>query len=155
MRGYSGIMTTSDSSSCSLNGDGSPVHTPNLSTTPTLWEPKPGGVQTPEPLWHLRVAVLKDQEGQGDCRGRCFAFKTYHHLTHASNQLIAAFGKACEMKKCGVDSPDAMGGRVNDGRTENITIEYDSEKATEPWQQFKSRLTALEDEWEHETSCML
>ena len=84
------------------------------------------------------------------------AFKSLHHLTHAANQLQAAFGSKFEMKKCGVESPDAMGGRVNDGRSENITIEYESESAGElGWKEFLHQLTALEDEWDHEGMSVL
>jgi hypothetical protein len=81
-------------------------------------------------------------------------FKSMHHLTHAANQLEAAFRDTFDIRKCGCDTPDAMGGRVNDGRCENITIEYESETAKEGWKQFLGRLKALEDEWEHETSML-
>ncbi len=73
-----------------------------------------------------------------------------HHLTHAANQLEAAFRDSFEIKKCCVETPDAMGGRVNDGRSENVTIDFDSETASESWEQFLARLKTLEDEWEHE-----
>jgi hypothetical protein len=43
-----------------------------------------------------------------------------------------------------------MGGRVNDGRTENITVEFDGETAKGNWKEFLGRLRGLEDEWEHE-----
>ena len=59
------------------------------------------------------------------------------------------------MRKCGCNSPDAMGGRVNDGRCENITIEYETETVKEGWKQFTGRLKVLEDEWEHEEVSML
>lgn len=73
-----------------------------------------------------------------------------HHLTHAANQLENAFSSTFEIRKCGVETPDAQGGRVNDGRSENITIEYDSASAKEGWKAFLEKLNALEDEWEHE-----
>jgi hypothetical protein len=45
-----------------------------------------------------------------------------------------------------------MGGRVNDGRSENITIEYETDgKRTIGWQDFLAKLKALEDEWDHES----
>lgn len=47
-----------------------------------------------------------------------------------------------------------MGGRVNDGRSENITIEFETETAKEGWKQFLGRLKVLEDEWEHEESML-
>lgn len=77
-----------------------------------------------------------------------------HHLTHAANQLDAAFG-TFDIKKCGVETPDAMGGRVNDGRSENITIEFESDSSPESWKDFLARLKTLEDEWEHETTSVL
>ena len=73
-----------------------------------------------------------------------------HHLTHAANQLDAVFRDAFAIRKCGVETPDAMGGRVNDGRSENVTIEFDSETSSESWSDFLARLKVLEDEWEHE-----
>lgn len=73
-----------------------------------------------------------------------------HHLTHAANQLEAAFRDSFEIKKCGVETPDAMGGRVNDGRCENVTIDFNSDTSTESWKDFLARLTVLEDEWDHE-----
>lgn len=48
-----------------------------------------------------------------------------------------------------------MGGRVNDGRCQNFTIEYETETAKEEWRQFTGRLKVLEDEWEHEELSML
>jgi len=49
-----------------------------------------------------------------------------------------------------------MGGRVNDGRSENITIEYDSgAKDTLAWKDFLGTLTTLEDEWDHEGMSVL
>jgi hypothetical protein len=71
-------------------------------------------------------------------------------LTHATNQLVAAFGNEFDIKKCGVETPDAMGGRVNDGRTENITVEFHSDSANMGWKDFLGKLRRLEDEWEHE-----
>lgn len=44
-------------------------HTPKH----TLWQPKPtNGAEALEPMWHLRVSVLKDAEGMGDCPDRRF-----------------------------------------------------------------------------------
>jgi len=82
-------------------------------------------------------------------------FKSKHHLTHAANQLEEAFREKFGIRKCGCDSPDAMGGRVNDGRCQNFTIEYETETASEEWRQFTERLRRLEDEWEHEEVSML
>lgn len=56
------------------------------------------------------------------------------------------------MKKCGLEMGDAMGGRVNDGRTENITIEFDSDIGSNGgWKNFLGTLKQLEDEWDHES----
>ena len=49
-----------------------------------------------------------------------------------------------------------MGGRVDNGRQEHITIEYDSDAAGAiGWQDFMARLTTLETEWEHERTSAL
>lgn len=136
----------SNDCSCDFNGNGEKVH---IEDKHCLWQPKNTHLKE-EPLWHLRVLVLKDQEARADAPGRKFQFKSKHHLTHATNQLEAAFGDAFDMRKCGVETPDAMGGRVNDGRCENVTIEYESEKAAVGWAEFLGKLKALEDEWDHE-----
>jgi hypothetical protein len=49
-----------------------------------------------------------------------------------------------------VETPDAQGGRVNDGRSENITIEFDTKTAKMGWSEFLTSLRVLEDEWERE-----
>jgi len=138
-----------------LNGNGEKVALNN--TQHTLWQPKPHtGSEISEPLWYLRVSILKDHDGRGDCPSRRFAFKSLHHLTHAANQLEGMFGSTLDIRKCGIEAPDAMGGRVNDGRSEHITIEYDSDAAgAVGWQDFMSRLTGLEAEWEHEGMSVL
>jgi len=141
-------MCSSDSSAVELHGNGEKVH---LENKHCLWTPRKTD-ESKEPLWHLRVQVLKDHEGRGDAPGRIFAFKSLHHLNHAASQLEAAFSDIYDirMKKCGVETPNAMGDRVNDGRCENITIEFDSETATQGWEQFLEKLKHLEDEWANE-----
>jgi hypothetical protein len=157
MRGYYGIMSSSDSSTVDLHGNGEEVH---LENKHCLWTPKNTG-ECKEPLWHLRVQVLKDQEGRGDCPSKKFAFKSLQHLTHAANQLEAAFSETYDitMKKCGVETPNAMGDRVNDGRCENITIEFDSEASKAGWSEFLQKLRGMEEEWEqeerHQGQCVL
>jgi hypothetical protein len=78
-----------------------------------------------------------------------------HHLTHASNQLDAEFGTAFDVRKCGLEKGDAMGGRVNDGRSGNVTIEFDSNTSKEGWKSFLGKLKSLENEWEHEGMSVL
>jgi len=77
-------------------------------------------------------------------------FKSKQDLDRATNQLEATFGDAFDMKKCGVETPDAMGDRVSDGRCANVTIEYDSDMAKTGWSEFLARLKALEGEWDIE-----
>jgi len=141
-------MSSSESSPVHLNGNGQKVYFE--SSKHMLWQPKNTGLKVEEPLWHLRVSVLKDREGRGDCPSRRFAFKSLHHLTHAANQLEAAFGQTFDIRKCGVEVPDAMGGRINDGRSECVTIEFESDTAISTWEDFLGKLKALEDEWERE-----
>ncbi|KAF7879892.1 uncharacterized protein EAF02_007529 [Botrytis sinoallii] len=146
MRGYSDIMNASDKE---LHGNGQRVDLPHENMgAHTLW--KQNSERT-TPIWHLRVTVLKNGDARGDCPNRVFAFKTLEDVTRAINQVEAAFGNTFELKKCGIDSPDAMGGRVNDGRSENITIEFDSNVTRESWAEFLARLKGLEDEWSHAT----
>ncbi|KAA8572213.1 hypothetical protein MFRU_060g00110 [Monilinia fructicola] len=147
MRGYSDIMNTSDNPSVELHGNGQRVTLPHEEVgAHTLWKQNSS---TRTPIWHLRVTVLKDGDIRGDCPNRIFSFKTLEDVTRAINQIEAAFGNTFELKKCGIDSPDAMGGRVNDGRSENITIQFDSDVAKEPWNEFLVRLRGLEDNWLH------
>lgn len=78
-------MSSSDNSSISLNGNGEKVITPQ-ELKHTLWQPS-ATVEVKEPLWHLRVSVLKDSEGRGDCPSRTFV--SIHFL---SCLVYAAFG---------------------------------------------------------------
>ncbi|KAB8301671.1 hypothetical protein EYC80_003506 [Monilinia laxa] len=144
---YSDIMNTSDNPSVELHGNGQRVTLPHEDVgAHTLWKQNS---TTRPPIWHVRVTVLKDGDIRGDCPNRIFSFKTLEDATRAINQVEAAFGETFELKKCGIDSPDAMGGRVNDGRSENITIQFDSNVAKEPWNEFLVRLRELEDNWLH------
>jgi hypothetical protein len=77
------------------------------------------------------------------------AFASLEQLTRAVNQIEAAFSNSFELKKCGIETPDAMGGRVNDGRSENVTIEFDSKLAEGGWKEFLIKLKGLEADWEH------
>jgi len=69
-------------------------------------------------------------------------------LTRAANQLEATFENVVVIGKCGINFPDAMGGRVNDGRCEHITIEYDSDAPNAiGWKEFLQKLGELERQW--------
>jgi hypothetical protein len=67
MRGYFGIMAEN---SCEVNGNGEKVNIENAAKH-LLWQPR-SDTPKQEPLWHLRVSVLKDQEGRGDAPSRRF-----------------------------------------------------------------------------------
>lgn len=69
MKGYSGVMTLSACSTCDLHGNGEKVQIENKHC---LWQPKNTGEPKEEPMYHLRVSVLKDQEVRGDCQSRRF-----------------------------------------------------------------------------------
>ncbi len=68
MRGYFGIMAED---SCEVNGNGDKVNIENAAKH-MLWQPRNDSALKPEPLWHLRVSVLRDQEGRGDAPSRRF-----------------------------------------------------------------------------------
>jgi hypothetical protein len=57
--------------SCELNGNGEKVKLENAAKH-LLWQPRNDGIPKQEPLWHLQVSVLKDQEGRGDAPSRRF-----------------------------------------------------------------------------------
>lgn len=67
MRGYFGIMAEN---SCEVNGNGERVKIENAAKH-LLWQPRSDSPKQ-EPMWHLRVSVLKDQEGRGDAPSRRF-----------------------------------------------------------------------------------
>ncbi|PQE08375.1 hypothetical protein CJF32_00002550 [Rutstroemia sp. NJR-2017a WRK4] len=117
LRGYSDIMH-SDENMVVLDGSGQKVDLPHANPH-HLWEQQ-NQLGTKTPVWHLRVTVLKDQEARGDCPPHIFAFPSLEQLTRAVNQIEAAFGETFDLKKCGIETPDAMGGRVNDGRMSNV-----------------------------------
>ncbi|PQE14074.1 hypothetical protein CJF30_00006867 [Rutstroemia sp. NJR-2017a BBW] len=137
----------SDENIVVLDGSGQKVDLPHANPH-HLWE-QHNQLATKTPVWHLRVTVLKDQEARGDCPPHIFAFPSFEQLARAVNQIEAAFGETFDLKKCGIETPDAMGGRVNDGRSENITIEFDSKVAEVGWKEFLIKLKGLEAEWEH------
>jgi hypothetical protein len=68
MKGYFGIMSDN---SCELNGNGERIKIENAAKH-MLWTPRNEDTPKQEPLWHLRVSVLKDQEGRGDAPSRRF-----------------------------------------------------------------------------------
>ena len=68
MRGYFGIMAEN---SCEINGNGEKIKIEDVAKH-LLWQPRNDGITRQEPLWHLRVSVLKDQEGRGDAPSRRF-----------------------------------------------------------------------------------
>ncbi|KAG9232045.1 hypothetical protein BJ875DRAFT_443542 [Amylocarpus encephaloides] len=147
MRGYSGIMSTSCNQHIELNGNGDKVHH-EPDDHHRLWEAHTQS--RGQPLWHLRVRVLRDQCLRGDCPAKSFEFKTMQGLQQATTQLEAAFSDVFRIRKCGLDTPDAMGGRVNDGRSENVTIEFETEATASGWGEFLATLQRIEGEWKME-----
>lgn len=67
MRGYAGIMSTSCNKDIELNGQGHKVH---MEECHHLWMPQ--GEAKNDPLWHLRISVLRDQCARGDCPSKSF-----------------------------------------------------------------------------------
>jgi len=74
MRGYFGIMAEN---SCEINGNGEKVTIENTAKH-LLWQPRNDSIPKQEPLWHLRVSVLKNQEGRGDAPSRRFVSSSSH-----------------------------------------------------------------------------
>jgi hypothetical protein len=85
MRGYFGMMSEN---SCDVNGNGERVKIDNAAKH-LLWQPRNEGTPKEEPLWHLRVSVLKDQEGRGDAPSRRFVslFIVPHQWLSVSNRI--------------------------------------------------------------------
>jgi len=133
-------------------------HHPLAATHPAhhLWEPAAADNRE-EPLYRLRVSVLKDKEAQGDCPSRVFTFKTLTHVIHASDQITETFGKSFSgytVKNLGMDIPEAGEQNVEDGRTQALTIEFDSVGANETWKEFLARLVAAERRWMKDFECL-
>ncbi|KAG9246733.1 hypothetical protein BJ878DRAFT_495831 [Calycina marina] len=144
MRGYTDIMACAEV----LNGNGTKVTTEE--GIHALWQPKS---PSDEPHWYLRISVMNDHEIRGDCPNRLFLFKSQKSLTRAAEKIDTMFGDAVTIRKCGINFPNAMGGRVNDGRCEHITIDYDSNSpGAVGWQNFLSQLTELEAGWERDAN---
>ncbi|MCJ1225533.1 hypothetical protein MMC12_002182 [Toensbergia leucococca] len=127
----------------------------NLNAMPaqphTLWQKPPGMFgDIPEPLYRLRLSVLNDNEGYGDCPSRMFVFKNLDNLTTATNKIDDVFGggfSEYKISKSGVEAPANEGGRLGCGRTENVTIAYDSVTADESWKEFLKRLDKVKHGW--------
>ncbi|MCJ1403551.1 hypothetical protein MMC11_006774 [Xylographa trunciseda] len=104
----------------------------------------------PQPVYHLRVSVLHNNEGHGDCPSRMFTFPSLSLLSTATRHIEGTFGGAFSeytISKDGVEAPDAEGGRRGDGRTEDVVISFDSQTADETWKQFLGRLHKMEGGW--------
>lgn len=82
-----------------------------------------------------------------------------HHLTHATNEIDAAFSSKYTVTKSGIEAPnsDIEGGRGLSGHCENVNVDFTSIeeedengecKDGEGWESFLGRLRALEAEWE-------
>ncbi|MCJ1435250.1 hypothetical protein MMC27_004622 [Xylographa pallens] len=102
------------------------------------------------PVYHLRVSVLHNNEGHGDCPSRMFTFPTLASLSTATRHIDGTFGGAFSeyaIRKDGVEAPDPEGGRRGDGRTEDVVISYDSQTADESWAEFIGRLQKMEGRW--------
>ena len=90
----------------------------------------------------------------------CKVFPSVHTLTHATENLKSTFGGAFSTIKFeyrGVDdsgnqpSADGQTEAVEDGRTGNLVMKFDSQMADESWKEFLGRLEKLEDGWTAET----
>lgn len=73
------------------------------------------------------------------------AFKLRNDFFDAADKLMAALEKNFEIRKCGTDTPCALSGRVNDGRTENIHIEFGTSSTTIGWKEFPLKPNAFEN----------
>jgi len=104
----------------------------------------------PEAHYHLRLAVLQDDEGHSDYPIHMFTFRTLATLSTAARKIEDMFGgpfSQYSLKKDGIGALDIEGGGLEDGRTESIVIQYDSQTADESWSQFIGRLHNAEVGW--------
>ena len=124
----------------------------------------------PDILYRLRLSVLKDNAGQADCpsqmfvsdllsfththRTDCEESKTFQSLTTlqaATSSITGKFGSGLSsynIQKSGVLEKGAAG--TEDGRTEDLTLGYDSETADESWTEFLERLRGVGKSWQTE-----
>jgi len=117
-----------------------------------LWdEPTTVTSAIPEPLYRLRISVVKDSEGQDDAPSKIFAFETYNHLLDACDKFRDTFGRSelsgYKIEKSGLSEVSEGGEGIEDGRTMGLTVEYDSVAADESWGEFLSRLSGVEKPW--------
>jgi len=105
----------------------------------------------PDTLYRLRLSVLKDHEGHINCPSQMFTFKSFKALQEASSSITNAFGSGFsvyDIKRVGVLEEGTRG--TEDGRTEDLTLEYDSEIADETWEEFLKRAKGVGKGWQTE-----
>jgi hypothetical protein len=71
----------------------------------------------------------------------------------ATSSITSKFGSGLssyEIRKSGVLEEGARG--TEDGRTEDLTLDYDSETADETWGEFLKRLQSVGKDWQTEPS---
>jgi hypothetical protein len=119
----------------------------------------------PDTVYRLRFSVLKDGHVQLNCPSQMFVsfilpsstkltndfvvqtFDSLVTLDTATKTILHLFGSglsAYEMEKSGV-LEEAQG--TEDGRTEDLTVQYDSVNADESWDEFLRRVKDVGKQW--------
>ncbi|MCJ1412346.1 hypothetical protein MMC19_006440 [Ptychographa xylographoides] len=121
-----------------------------------LWqEPTDQFGKIPEPLYRLRISILHNKQGHHDTPERIFVFPNQKCLSAASAKLSDVFGGAFStysIEKRPIGARGELTGdgemeNVEDGRTENVLMGFDSQTADESWKEFVGRLRAMEAGW--------
>ena len=79
---------------------------------------------------------------------RLQTFKFFTVLRTATSSFTSKFGSALSSYKIQRLGVLEERGDTEDGRTEDLTLEYDSESADETWEEFLKRLDVVEKDWQ-------
>lgn len=125
----------------------------------TYWHhQKPQFAAISDPLYGLRLSVLKNGQGDRSCPMRFFVYDTLSSLREAVAAIKDTFGGAfpvCTIQMGGRLEDDAGArttdeavlGAVEDGRTESVVLNFDTQEADESWKEFLGQLKKLEESW--------
>ena len=109
----------------------------------------------PEPLYRLRIEVLKDNIGAWEAPEHIFTFTSKSAATAAATHFRDTFGSglsAYSITDGQSNHGDGDAGLdVEDGRTDSLRLSYDSVTADESWKEFLVRLKGVEEGWTKET----
>jgi len=119
---------------------------------------KPQFTNITNPLYGLRLSVLKNGQGHRDCLMKVFVYDTLPSLREAVAAIKDTLGGAfpvCTIQMGGC-LEDNEGARTTDeavlffedaATTESVVLDFNAQEADETWDEFLGQLNKLEERW--------